>query len=437
MQQQHNTAQYTSIFILIAGISASGLLIPRHETLSLGAAYFSAFFGYFWLCKFPLTSSATFTVGLLSRLLLFIGLPMLSDDLYRFIWDGQLINNGMSPFAELPLTIAAKETMPSGLSYELYEQLNSKEYFAIYPPLNQFIFWLSAWIGNDNWLVSANVIRVFLLTGDLVSYVFIRKILKADHRDTQLSNWYWLNPLVILEGVGNLHFELLVVTFMVIGIFFFKQSSYWKSGVGFGLAIATKLLPLIYLPALLLRKDFKSGITTTLIAGILGIISFVPMIDAALIDSMSASLGLYFQKFEFNASIYFLIREIGFWVIGYNIIGTLGPALSMATLFGVLLIAWLGKKRQWRIEEIMLWSLTCYLLLATTVHPWYILPLIMLGVLTNYWFPIIWSLLIFVTYFGYTSTGFELSAGWLVLEYTVVFSVFIIETVQKSNAKNS
>ena len=437
MQQQNNTAQYTSIFILIAGISSVGLIIPRHESLTLGLAYFSAFFGYFWLCKFPPAQSATFTVGLLTRLLLFIGLPMLSDDLFRFIWDGQLINNDMSPFAELPSTIAAKEAMPFGLSYELYEKLNSKDYFAIYPPLNQFIFWLSAWIGNDNWLVSANVIRFFLLAGDLTTYFFIRKILKSSGHEADRANWYWLNPLVILEGVGNLHFELLVVTFMVIGIYYFKQSRYWKSGIGFGLSIATKLLPLIYLPALLIRKDFKSGLIVTMIAGILGVVSFLPMIDAALIESMSSSLGLYFQKFEFNASIYFLIREIGFWVNGYNIIGTLGPSLSIATMVGILVIAWIGKKKHWSIEEIMLWSLTSYLALATTVHPWYIIPLIMLGVLTKYWFPIIWSLLIFVTYFGYTTTGFELSAGWLVLEYTVVLSVLIIETVKKSNAKNS
>ena len=93
MQQQNNTAQYTSIFILIAGISTVGLIVPRHETLPLGLAYFSAFFGYFWLCKFPPAQSATFTVGLASRLLLFIGLPMLSDDIYRFIWDGALIQD--------------------------------------------------------------------------------------------------------------------------------------------------------------------------------------------------------------------------------------------------------------------------------------------------------------------------------------------------------
>ncbi len=433
MPRQHNTAQYTCLFILVAGISTVGLLISRHDSLPLGLAYFSAFFGYFWLCQFPPSLKAMWGIGLFVRLLLFLGMPVLSDDIYRFIWDGQLLRAGVSPFAELPTQIAAGETLPPGLSHELYDHLNSKNYFTIYPPLNQWVFWLSAWIGHDHWLLSANVIRSILLLGDVATFFFLQQILRFHHRDAQLANWYFLNPLVMLEGVGNLHFEILVVTFLVMGIYFYYRGSFWKAGIGFGLAIATKLLPLIYLPAVLIHKRLKSGMVLAVVALALVVLSFVPMINAALRDSMASSLGLYFQKFEFNASIYYVIREVGFWVKGYNIIGTLGPALSIATLMGILAIACIGRFRQWAIAEIMLWSLSCYLALATTVHPWYILPLIALGVLSNYWFPMVWSALIFTTYFGYTSTGFEPSMGWLVLEYVMVFGLMVFEKVQKNN----
>jgi len=225
----------------------------------------------------------------------------------------------------------------------------------------------------------------------------------------------------------------MVTTFLLLGLYFYHKHKAIMSGLSFGLAIATKLLPLIYLPALLFRKDFKSGFIIVSNAILLATISFVPLIDETLIHGMTTSIGLYFQKFEFNASIYFLLREVGFWVTGYNVIGTLGPTLSVITMILIIMQAIAGKLKRWPIEFILLSSLTIYLLLATTVHPWYIIPLISLGILTNYRFPLIWSLLIFVTYFGYNQTGFELSAGWLVVEYTVVLSVLIIELFLKKS----
>ncbi len=437
MRQQNNTALYSGIFVFFAGITAAGMLIPRHHSLSLGLAYFSAFFVYFWLCQFPPSKWSVLTIGVAVRLLLFLTLPMLSDDIYRFIWDGKLLQNGLSPFAQLPSTIAGEGNFANGLNDELYQNLNSKDYFTIYPPLNQLIFWLGASIGGESWLTSANIIRVFLLVADVGSFFLLRKLLLHWKKDEALANWYFLNPLVILEGVGNLHFEVLVTAFLLLGLYLYHKQKSFPSGFSFGLAIATKLLPLIYLPALLLRKPFKSGLITVTSAVVLVAASFVPLIDEALLHSMTTSIGLYFQKFEFNASIYFLLREVGYWMTGYNVIGTLGPALSVITFLLIIGLAIIGRIKKWPIERIMLVSLTVYLLLATTVHPWYIIPLISLGILTGYRFPLIWSLLIFVTYFGYNQTGFELSAGWLVVEYTVVLSVLIIELFKKNHGTSS
>ncbi|MEQ8472652.1 MAG: glycosyltransferase 87 family protein [Marinoscillum sp.] len=436
MEPQDKTAVYTSIFIFFAGISAVGMLIPRYDTLPLGIAYFTAFTGYFWVCKFPPSFKSILAIGVLVRVLLFVGLPALSDDFYRFLWDGNLLDSGVSPFAQLPSEIAKSGDYPAGTSSALFDQLNSKDYFTIYPPINQFVFWLSVTL-TDSWLTSANIIRSFLLIADIGAFVLLRKIFINSGKNTQLSNWYFLNPLVILEGVGNLHFEVLVIFFLLGGIYFFQQSKTFKSGISLGLAIGTKLLPLIFLPAFLFSTSIKKGFWVCLIAFVLAIISFIPMIDESLVNGMTSSLGLYFQKFEFNGSIYFLIREVGFIAKGYNIIGTLGPALSIITLVGVLAIAILGKIKQWPVYEVMLWSLTIYLFLATTVHPWYILPLIALGLLSGFIYPIVWSLMVFVSYFGYTNTGFELSPIWIVLEYIVVIITLGIELYKKSDAQNS
>ncbi|WP_421875912.1 glycosyltransferase 87 family protein [Marinoscillum sp.] len=437
MEQQNKTAVYTSIFVLFAGISAVGLLIPRHDSLPLGLAYSSAFFAYFWICQFPPSSTAVLSVGVLLRLLLFLGMPLLSDDVYRFIWDGQLLNEGLSPFEKLPADIAKSGVYPGGLSAELYQHLNSKEYFTIYPPVNQMLFWFSTWISGNSWLTAANIMRTVLLSADIGTFLLLRKLLTKLNHNPTLANWYFLNPLLIMEGVGNLHFEAIVSFFLVLGLLQWYRTRMGWSGLAIGMAVATKLLPLIYLPGLLLKSKLKHAILLTTAISSVIVFSFIILVDPHLIQSITSSLELYFQKFEFNASIYFLLREVGYWLVGYNVIGTLGPSLSIITFFTILLIAIIGKIKSWQMSTILMWSLTSYLLLATTVHPWYIIPLILLGILSGYWFPIIWSLFIFVSYFGYTNTGFELSSGWLVVEYVAVLSILAIEVYKKNHAKNT
>lgn len=433
MAKQDNISAITSALILLAGVSFLGLMVPRYQTNMVFLSYFSCFLGYFWFCWFPLKKSHVLGIGILCRLILFFGLPALSDDIYRFIWDGYLLKEGISPYADLPRNYLGSGTTIPGLTKELFQHLNSPEYFSIYPPFNQFIFWLSVQI-DGSWLLSANIIRSLLFLADIGSFLMLRQLLSIKKMDPALAKWYFLNPLVILEFTGNLHFEGLVVFFLICGLYFLFKKQFVFSGLGFGMAIATKLLPLIYLPALFFGQKVKNGMVICGTAVLVTAISFSPMFDSDFIHGVLSSIGLYIHKFEFNASIYFLLREVGFWITGFNIIWVLGPFLSLATFFLIIFLSLYAKKQKWPIEKTLLFALTIYLLLATTVHPWYIIPLIVFGLLSGFYFPIVWSLMIFVTYFGYTKTGYELSAFWIVFEYVVVFCAIILESNKKIEA---
>jgi len=411
--------------VLLISITTIGLQIERQQSTILFLAFFSAFFSYCWLIFYP--SSSDIYVGVLIRLVLFAGMPTLSDDVYRFIWDGHLLNAGINPFSELPSYYLSQPHI-AGISESLYTQLNSTSYFTIYPPLNQFVFWLAANIGEDSWLLSANIIRLFLLFGDILAVIFLRRILTANGQQKGKAMVYFLNPLVILEGVGNLHFEVLVTAFLLIGIYYLTKKK-WLSAVGFGFAIGTKLLPLIYLPGLLFQGKIKERMGLILLIGLIATVTFLPMLNIEFVSGMKESLGLYFQKFEFNASIYFMVRQVGFWVNGYNIIGTLGPVLSVLTALTIVILSYFQAIKSQRIAVIMFVALMIYLSFSTIVHPWYIIPLIALGVIINAKTALVWSFFIFLTYFGYTEEGFELSMYWVVLEYVVVFSLFVYEFI--------
>lgn len=423
--KQAKTGYYTFLVVYILAIFSTSNWIERYQSLSLMLAYGSGFMAYVFLLQNSEDSKTLFNAGIILRVLMFFSLPSLSDDLYRFIWDGTLIKNGIHPFEALPDFYLDKEI--PGITSELYALLNSPQYFTVYPPLNQAVFCLSAVIGNGDWLVSANVIRLILYGADVGSFFLIRNLLRENGKSPYLAYWYWLNPLVILEGVGNLHFEVLVIFFLLLGVYGFQKSKNLMSSAGFGLAIGTKLLPLIYLPAVFIIGLRGKKWWISIAAVFIAFITIIPLLNAAFFEGMQSSLNLYFRSFEFNASIYFLARQVGFWIYGYNKIALIGPILSILSFISILTISSLAYLRKWSLIQSLLLILTVYLLFATTVHPWYIIPLIAFGILSGYWYPIVWSLLIFLTYVGYTSEGFELPMYIVVVEYVVVALVLFLE----------
>lgn len=429
MNKSAKPAFYSLIFIFLASISAITFNIERYESGFLGIAYFSAFFSYFWLIKLHSDSKFLFPLGIISHLLMFITLPTLSDDIYRFIWDGRLLDAGIDPYAQIPEYYLEYGKEIIGISQSLFDKLNSPQYFTVYPPLNQLIFWISVKIGGDNLLLSTNVIRLIILMAEIGSFIFLQKILRKNRKPPELAFWFLLNPLVILEFTGNVHFEAIVIFFLMLGFYYLKKGNTLIASLSFGGAIAAKLLPLIYLPALLFSFKWKKGLLICTIALIIAGITFVPLLSSDLFFNLQNSLELYFKKFEFNASIYFIIREIGFFFTGYNIIETLGPSLSIVTFLLILAVSLYGSTQKWRVEKTALFVLTIHLLLATTVHPWYVLALVPLGIISGYYYPVFWTFIVFCTYFGYNQAGFELSSIWIVLEYVSLFLFIFVESI--------
>jgi hypothetical protein len=143
------------------------------------------------------------------------------------------------------------------------------------------------------------------------------------------------------------------------------------------------------------------------------------------------SINLYFQHFEFNASLYYLARQAGFWMKGYNMIAIFGPLMMILTFIIILFLALRAKNKVVAHFLVsVLFIFTAYYFLATTVHPWYITTLVAVSVFTHYRFPIIWSLAIILSYFTYSNPAF-IENLWLVfVEYLVVYGVLIFEVIR-------
>ncbi|MEL6721147.1 MAG: mannosyltransferase, partial [Bacteroidota bacterium] len=212
------------------------------------------------------------------------------------------------------------------------------------------------------------------------------------------------------------------------------------SALSFALSIASKLLPLMFLPLLIKRLGWQKSLLYFSIVGSTVLLLFLPLISGAFLQNFGNSLDLYFRKFEFNASIYYLIRWIGFQIKGFNLIAKIGPALALGTLIGISALSLYERKPKIdRLPLMMLFAICIYLSFTTTVHPWYVsLPLV-LCCFTNFRFPVLWSGLIFLTYINYSYTSYQENLWVVGLEYVLVWVFFIFELKQShiSSSNNS
>jgi len=324
--------------------------------------------------------------------------------------------------------------VPEQLQPEIYNQLNSPNYFTIYPSFAQFIFWVSA-VLTENVLGATVVIRLFILFAEVGTFYYILKL--QSHYKISSNNvlLYALNPLVIIELTGNLHFEAFMIFFLIAGIYYLIKNRLLLAAFFWSMAIASKLIPLMFLPLFITRLNPQKLLKWYGLIAISSLILFLPLLSEELVKGMTESINLYFQKFEFNASIYFIVREIGFWVNGFNIIESAGPWLAFATFSSILMYSFLSRKLQ--LTDAMMWVLLIYLVLATTVHPWYITTLLALSVFGGCRFAVIWSFLIFFTYIGYTQQGFQENYWVVGIEYSVVFVYIIYEIFKTKSHKRA
>jgi len=191
-------------------------------------------------------------------------------------------------------------------------------------------------------------------------------------------------------------------------------------------AVSAKLIPLLFLPLLWRYLGLKKWLLYCIIVGLATLLAFAPLLSVEIVGNLMSSVGLYFQKFEFNASIYYLLRWLGFQLKGYNVIAMIGPLLGGLTLLGIICLAIFPYKKMNTLQLIkkLLFALLIYFSFATIVHPWYVCSLVALCVLTPYHFPIVWSAMIVLTYFTYATDTYQENLWLVALEYGVVMAYF-------------
>ena len=406
----------------------------RHEHISISLCVLGLFTFYVLLLKLDLSTRVMIKIGLVFRLIILISTPNLSQDFYRFFWDGQLILNGFNPYLNTPNQIIISKLISFPEMNEIYELMGSlsQNNYSNYPPIHQIITFLALLITDKSIITSIISLRLILILFDLGILFYGIKLLKKLKKPKNIIFIYFLNPLVILELTGNLHLEGVMVFFMILSFYHLYKKKEIYSGIFLGLSILTKLIPLIILPLFLYRLGLKKSIR--FIITITGVIStgFAPFINFTSLINYSKSINLWFSNFEFNASFYYALKEI---FKGFNI-RLIDYMVYVIPISILIVLTYLISMKKNKTQDILTQSLiilTTYLFISTTIHPWYIIPLIFLSCFTNYRYPIFWSLTIFLSYFSYYEIQVNENHFLLAIEYGLLIGILFYEIYFKKN----
>ena len=151
-----------------------------------------------------------FGIGIALRGYVLLFDPLLSSDIFRYVWDGRVQGAGINPYSYFP----AHDAVAHLRDATIFPRINRAEYaVTIYPPVAEFFFLVVTRIGE-----SANTMRLALLGCEAVSVTMVMLLLRRMKRPTTRVVAYFWHPLPIWEIANSGHVDALAVALMLVGL---------------------------------------------------------------------------------------------------------------------------------------------------------------------------------------------------------------------------
>jgi Glycosyl transferase family 2 len=288
-------------------------------------------------------------VGL--RLLL---LPMEpGDDIWRYVWEGQVQNLGLNPYLTAPIDVSLES-----LRAEWWSKINHPQVTAIYPPLTQLFFRLLAACSLD--FFGFKLVFVALDLG--VCYLLARTFGFAR------ASWYAWNPMILYCFAGAGHFDVLIVFFLVLAWLVDRRKIRWgNSGwtaffLGLSIAIKYSTLPVFLLLLWCRRSSLscKKALVLTGIAALPGVLSLLFFWEA-----LYPLRLIPWEFIRYSESVPLVPRG---WFDGLDLPIWVKNGIVSLVIGGLWF--WLGWGR--RFEQFSERGMAFVLMATPTLHAWYL-----------------------------------------------------------------
>lgn len=308
-----------------------------------------------WHCeRMPL--AAIVIAGIAFRVIMLFATPALSDDIYRYAWDGRVQWAGINPYRFAPVAAELAHLRDA----RIYPNINHPDLPTIYPPGAQVAFWLG--YGMSGGIAG---IKALLACADLIAGWLLVRLLGHFNQRPQWVLIYLWHPLVVVEIAGNGHLESLGIVALLAALYFFVKGRERLAAVALAGGVLAKFFPLVLLPVFARWKGWRpTNWPALLIAPGVVILGYLPFAWTG--APVFGSLGTYAQHWSFNSAAF----DVLMLLCGD---GQLARGIIAALFVGIAL--WLSWRRVSALRHAYL-IVAAFVLLTPTLHAWYAVWLI-------------------------------------------------------------
>lgn len=309
-----------------------------------------------------------FAFAIVFRTILVFSQPRLSDDMYRYVWDGRVQANQINPYL-FPPDARELVRLRDG---KIWAFVNRKSVVTVYPAGAELAYaaiW-RIWPDNVHWY------QAVMTAGDLLAGVLLLFLLRDLGRSQLAVLIYLWSPLVIFESAHSAHIDGLVLPFLVGAWLAHTRKRDGLTGSLLGAATGLKLYPVLLLPILWRLRDsqgrFRPAFATPLafLAGF--VFPYLPYLSAG--TRVIGFLPDYFKE-QFNPGLMAILDE------GVRRAGgkpeLVAILLLAAALIAIYAVSFL-RPNQARGSAIRrcIWPIGAFTLLTRNLFPWYMLWLV-------------------------------------------------------------
>lgn len=344
---------------------------------------------------------------------------VLSKDMYRFIWDGRVQQNGINPYRYPP----DSEELKNLRDELIYPNINRKEYPTLYPAGAQIFFRISYALVGDN----VHGFKSLLVFIDILTLLVLAAALKTYGFEANRVILYAWNPLVIFEIAYSGHLDGITVFLVMAALLLYALQKKMPAVFMLALSSAVKLYPALLLAAILNRGARVKGI---LLFSLTLALLYLPYLKAG--SKMSGFLPIYLKNpYEsFNIGLKYLIMRL-FPGLDYYLLSQ----LFLVALGAAGLIIFFKRKPDDRVVQYaFILAGLLMILMPASLHPWYVI--LVIPFLAFYPSPawLIFSCTVTLSYLKYVSARGIMPTWVLLAEYLPLFALLAAGWIYKKYA---
>jgi hypothetical protein len=290
-----------------------------------------------------------------------------SDDARRYLWDGIIVASGGNPYASAPLEqplVQYRTTLADGVM--LPDDMPYASMRTIYPP--------------GTLLLSGGIVAVLgkptTQSFDVGWWVCIALLLGVAlfAADQRVRGWLALaalSPVVLFHGLADVHSDALMACMTLLAVLAHRKDRPYLSAVLLAVAITTKYVPVLLVPALLIGRSRREQVTMVAIMTCVITALYLPFITT--FANLLGSLPAFAERWQANSLFYSTWQWMDLdWMTSESIRIT-----SVVAMLALAALIWMRHGRQPIVAAMMIY--VAILICSPVVHAWYIiLPLLLL-----------------------------------------------------------